>query len=315
MKPGQTFARGLGAFSLGLGAVQLTAPRRFSRWIGVPPKRERELGVRVVGAREIGAGAGLLAMPAPPLMWSRVAGDVVDLALLGRALASRDTRPQRVGAAIAGVAAITAVDVVGSIFITREARRNGRDGRHGAAGTGSTVAGETNTGRVVKAITIARPVEDVYAFWRDFTNLPGFMRHLESVEATDAEGRRSHWRAKAPLGASVEWNAELTEDRPNERISWRSVDGQVRNAGTVHFAPAPAGRGTVVRVELEYDPPGGPLGAAIAKLTGEEPEQQTADDLRRLKQVLEVGEVVLSDATVGDRRVRQRPAQPSESGA
>jgi uncharacterized membrane protein len=134
------------------------------------------------------------------------------------------------------------------------------------------------------------------------------MSNLESVEVTD--DRRSHWKAKAPLGASAEWDAEMTEDRPNELIAWRSLPGAtVGNSGRVTFRPAPQGRGTEVLVELEYAPPGGPLGATVAKLLREEPGQQVKGDLRRFKQVMETGEVVLSEATL-DGGLKQRPGQP-----
>jgi uncharacterized membrane protein len=148
----------------------------------------------------------------------------------------------------------------------------------------------------------------VYAFWRDFTNLPRFMRHLESVTVLDE--RRSHWVAKAPAGQSVEWDAELTEDRPNEAIGWRATEGAtVWNAGVVRFQPAPGGRGTEVRVDLSYDPPLGKLGSKVAMFWREEPGQQVQDDLRHLKQVLEIGEVVISDAT---KQRGPHPAQPDD---
>jgi uncharacterized membrane protein len=133
------------------------------------------------------------------------------------------------------------------------------------------------------------------------------MRHLESVTVT-GEGR-SHWVAKAPAGKSVEWDAELTADRENELIAWRSLPGaQVYNAGTVRFQPAPGGRGTEVRVELEYDPPLGKLGSKVAMLFREEPGQQVQDDLRHFKQVMETGEIVLSDAT---KQRGPHPARPN----
>ena len=166
---------------------------------------------------------------------------------------------------------------------------------------------------VTKTTTINRPPEELYRFWRDFENLPRFMRHLEAVKVT-APGR-SHWKAKAPAGQTVEWDAEVTEDRPNELIAWRSLEGaDVANSGSVRFTPATGGRGTVVRVEVQYDPPGGKAGALVAKLFGEEPEQQVQDDLRAFKQVIETGEVVLSEATVDGTHIVQRPAQhPEES--
>ena len=163
------------------------------------------------------------------------------------------------------------------------------------------------------AITVDRPVEDVYRYWRDLTNLPSFMIHLASVELT-GDGR-SHWTANAPAGRTVEWDAEVVEDRPNERIAWRSLEGaDVANHGVVSFSPVPRRSGTEIRVELTYDPPGGALGAVVAKLFGEEPQQQVKDDLRRFKQVVETGEVVRSEGspegTRALRQVRQRPAQP-----
>jgi uncharacterized membrane protein len=163
------------------------------------------------------------------------------------------------------------------------------------------------------AVTIRRPVEEVYGFWRDFANLPTFMYHLKSVEPT-GDGR-SHWTANAPAGATVDWDAELVEDQPNALIAWASLEGsKVANSGSVAFTPAPGGDGTEVRVELSYDPPGGALGKVAAKLFGEEPQQQISDDLRRLKQVLETGEVVLSEGspegTRTARLLKQRPAEP-----
>jgi uncharacterized membrane protein len=123
------------------------------------------------------------------------------------------------------------------------------------------------------------------------------MAHLESVQVLD--DRRSHWKAKAPAGTTVEWDAETIEDRPNELIAWRSLpDATVPNSGTVRFKDAPGDRGTEVLVQLSYQPPGGKVGALIAKLFGEEPKQQVKGDLRRFKQVMETGEIVHSDASI-----------------
>jgi uncharacterized membrane protein len=136
------------------------------------------------------------------------------------------------------------------------------------------------------------------------------MYHLRSVQ--NIAPRRSRWVTAGPGGTSVTWEAEITADHPNELLAWRSVEGsQVENAGTVRFEPRPAGRGTIVRVELEYRPPGGIAGAAAAALFHEAPQQQLHDDLKRLKQVLEIGEVVRSDGSPdGAGSVLQRPAQP-----
>lgn len=140
---------------------------------------------------------------------------------------------------------------------------------------------------VSKGITVGRPPGEVYAFWREFENLPRFMYHLEGVEST-GDGR-SHWVAKAPAGRRVEWDAEIVEDIPDAVISWRTVgaDDDITHEGRVAFLPVEGGRGTEVHVDLSYDPPGGRFGAAIARLFGEEPGQQIADDLRRFKQAIE----------------------------
>jgi uncharacterized membrane protein len=144
--------------------------------------------------------------------------------------------------------------------------------------------------RVEEAVTINRPAAELYQFWRNLENLPQIMRHLVSVTPIDPE--RSHWVARAPLGRTVEWDAAITSERENQWLVWRSVDGaDVENAGSVHFEPATGGRGTVVRVILEYRPPAGAVGAAVAKLFGEEPAQQVHEDLRRFKQRMEAGEV------------------------
>jgi uncharacterized membrane protein len=161
--------------------------------------------------------------------------------------------------------------------------------------------------------TVLRPPADVYAFWRDFSRLPTFMVHLDEVRETGPG--RSHWRASAPFGKTVEWEAEATLDEAARRITWHSVgDADVENSGEVLFVPAPGNRGTEVRVALTYDVPAGPLGRAVAKYFGEEPHQQLDDDLRRLKQVLETGEVVRSDGAPGGKRARQEfpqhPARP-----
>jgi uncharacterized membrane protein len=142
--------------------------------------------------------------------------------------------------------------------------------------------------RVDESIVLNRPRGEVYRFWRNLENLPRFMDHLEAVTVLDE--RRSHWTAKGPAGSRVEWDAEIHNEIPNELIAWRSLEGsEVDNAGSVHFMPTENGD-TEVRVVLRYDPPAGKLGAAVARLFGEDPSRQVAEDLRRLKQVVEAGE-------------------------
>jgi uncharacterized membrane protein len=128
---------------------------------------------------------------------------------------------------------------------------------------------------VLESVTIGRPVAELYRFWRNLENLPQFMRHLESVEkVTDTI---SHWRAKGPAGLSVEWDAEIYNEVPDQLIAWRSLEG--------------SDVGTRVTVHLQYSPPGGKVGAAVARLFGRDAETEIREDLRRFKQVIEAGEV------------------------
>ncbi len=154
--------------------------------------------------------------------------------------------------------------------------------------------------KVRRSVILNKSPEEIYRFWRNFENLPRFMNHLESVHKIDEN--RSRWRVKGPAGMNIEWDAEIISERPNEMIGWRSLPGAtVDNAGSVRFEPAPGGRGTVVRVQLQYNPPGGRLGSAIARLFGEEPDQQLQEDLRRLKQLMEAGEIPTTEGQPSGR--------------
>lgn len=170
--------------------------------------------------------------------------------------------------------------------VNRALGRNSAGGEERTSPVASIGRGEGI--KVEQAVTINRPREEIYRFWRNFENLPRFMDHLESVRVLD--DRRSHWIAKGPVGSRVEWDAEIHNEIPNELIAWRSLPGaEVDHAGSVHFSPV-HNDGTEVRVILRYDPPAGKMGAAVARLFGEEPSHQVAEDLRRFKQVMEAGE-------------------------
>ena len=168
---------------------------------------------------------------------------------------------------------------------------------------------------VDKAITVNKSPAELYLFWRHFENLPRFMAHLQSVQNTGH--RRSHWVADAPLKMTAEWDAEVMEERDNELIAWRSAEGSpFPNAGSVRFQRAPGGRGTEVRVTLTYAPPGGRLGAVVAKLYGAEPGQQLAEDLRRFKSLMEAGEIptIEGQSSVGvSTRHEARPSRSHQS--
>ena len=166
---------------------------------------------------------------------------------------------------------------------------------------GAAVLDASQARKVEDAVTVSRPRAELYRFWRDLENLPRVMRHLESVTVLNAE--RSRWKAKAPAGAAVEWDAVIINEIENELIAWKSVDeADVRNAGSVHFRDAAGGRGTELRVVLEYDPPAGRLGAAVATLLGEEPNVQVREDLRRFKQLVETGEIATTEGQPSGRR-------------
>ncbi|MEH1096495.1 SRPBCC family protein [Micromonospora sp. CPCC 205739] len=289
-------ARVLGWFSLGLGITTLAATPRVSRLCGVDDSRTAQIVLRAAGIRELGHAAALLVpRHAGPAAWTRVAGDVMDLAAAGRAMRNRrDVRRRRLTYTVAALAGITAIDLYASLRATRGRRMTGANRAYGS-------------------ITVNRRPEEAYQFWHDFENLPRFMYHLQAVRVTG--DRRSVWTAKAPAGRSVQWEAEIVEDRPNQLISWRSVDGaKVPNCGRVRFMPAPANQGTEIRVELEYSVPGRILGNAVARAFGENPQQQICDDLRRFKQVIETGEITRSDGTPEGTSVHaqthQRPARP-----
>lgn len=143
---------------------------------------------------------------------------------------------------------------------------------------------------VGRSVTINRPRQELYEFWRNFENLPQFMHNLRRV--TVADERRSHWVVEAPAGKTVEWDSTVTADEPGRLIAWRSQEGaSVRNSGQVEFRDSPEGRGTVVTVTLTYDPPGGTVGQLLGKLFQKEPKVQARQDLRRFKQLMETGEI------------------------
>jgi len=152
---------------------------------------------------------------------------------------------------------------------------------------------------VEESVTINKPIAEVYRFWRDFEHLPQFMEHLESVAVRDAG--LSHWVATGPAGTRVEWDATIINEVDNQVIGWQSLQGSmIATAGSVNFDETE--HGTRVRVRLQYDPPGGRLGAMVARLFGEEPNQTIREDLRRLKRLLETGEIPTTEGQPSGRR-------------
>ena len=294
----ERLASSLGWFSIGLGVAEVVLPGKLAQVLGISSKDANRNLLRAYGLREIAAGIGILSQPqAAGWVWGRVAGDVVDLASLGSALASNETNRTRLGTATAAVLGVTALDV----FCAQQLSRS----------SSGAMSADDGTRRITKTTVINRSAEDLYAFWRDFNNLASFMDHVESVEITGEN--RSHWKVKAPAGRTVEWDAVIVDDQPNSRIAWQSLENSdVNHSGSVQFERAPGGRGTIVKVQLQYDPPAGVVGAAIAKLFGEEPGQQIDHDLRAFKQVMETGEIAKSDASIHQG---MHPAQPASGRA
>jgi uncharacterized membrane protein len=176
-----------------------------------------------------------------------------------------------------------------------------------AAAGGYLIYHGVSSRRAVQAVdvrvsfTVNKPVEEVWRFWRNFANLPKFMTHLQTVQPTTAQ--YSYWTARAPMGTTVSWYAEILEEREHEYLVWQSLPGSdVHNRGSVEFRRAPGNRGTEIHVMLEYQPPGGRLGAAVASLFGESAEQQVREDLRHFKQLMEAGEIPMTEGQPHGRR-------------
>lgn len=183
--------------------------------------------------------------------------------------------------------------------------------------TGKTAGGQPvrrleNGVEIQRAVTINRSPAEVYLFWRNLENLPRFMDHLESVTLTGAKS--SHWVARTPMGnVPLEWEAEITEERPNEMIAWGSLPGSsVMTTGQVVFRRAPGNRGTEVHVRMQFTPPGGPVGTVVAKLVNKITSQSVKEDMRRFKEIMEAGEVATVDGQPSGRRSDQ-PTDRSRS--
>jgi len=299
----------LGWFSVGLGLAELLAPRQVAKLVGIEDEDEHVGTLRTFGIREIAAGVGLLTRPKPTYwLWSRVGGDAIDLAFLGRRMRdeTENNNNAKLLAATLAVLGVTALDIMQGAKLTSEKLpAQGHD-----EGSFQLSPGDDGTVHLAAQITVGRPVAEVYEFWKDLGNLPRFMGHLESVRMTGAG--RSHWKAKAPAGLTAEWDAETIEDRPNEYIAWHSLEHEaVDNLGSVTFVQAPGDRGTEVHLEMEYHPRGGAVGAKLANMFKKIPQAALSADLKRFKQMMELGEITLSDPTAAKG---MQPGQPPKQG-
>jgi len=278
-------ARNLGILSLALGAGALLMPRLLSRATGL--ERRRGL-LPVVGLRELTSGIGLLAARNPtPWLWSRVAGDGMDLALLaGGLLSPRNPRKLNTAVATAVVAAVTAIDARASIRSKSAA---------------ASVTGAAPDALVTASVIVGKSARECYDFWRDPTNMTRISPLVESITVIDE--RTSKWCIQTPLGKRIEWESRVTAESPGQRISWRSMDGGgLYHAGVVHFEEATGRRGTLVTVSMHYRVPGGQAGRALVKLIGADPRSEVREDLRRFKRLLEAGEIPTTDGQPSGRR-------------
>lgn len=226
--------------------------------------------------------------------WERVASVVAGAALLYWASrqrpANRVITSTGVGLVARGVGGYCPV----SAAVGRDGRASDRSNTLASDRSNIKVAlGGSRGVHVYESVTINRPAAELFRFWRDFSNLPRFMDHLDNVEIISPT--RSVWTAKAPAGTRVTWEADVINEIEGELIGWQSTEkADVATAGSVRFVPAMAGA-TEIIVHLQYEPPAGKLGAMVASLFGEEPSQQIRADLRRLKAILETGEVPRSE--------------------
>ena len=282
-------AQGLGWLSVVSGVVALLAPRTAGSAAGLGYHSRSTIRSR--GMRQLATGVGILTQNNPaPWLWARTAGDVVDLALLAAGM--RPGNPGRGKAALSFVtmAGVLALDALAASHLTR----------HAGHPLVSGVAAPTDLYFETSIATTKSP-QECYRFWRNVENLPRFMDSLESVRALDE--RRFHWVAKGSESTALEWDCEITEDRPGAALAWRTLNGaQVPNAGSVIFEPAPNGRGTIVRLSIHYSPVGGQLTTGLAKLLRQDPQSQVREDLRRFKQLVETGEIATTRGQSTGRR-------------
>jgi uncharacterized membrane protein len=278
--------QGLAWFSVGLGLTALLAPRSLGALTGL---QGRSGLVRMVGARELASGIGLMtSRNSAPWLWSRVAGDAMDVLTLGAAaLKPTGGGNLRALVSLALVAGVTAADVSASMRYSSKSR--GQQSRR-----------LTAEDYVERSITINKSPQECYDYWRRQTNAPTFMRHIQSVSEVDE--KTSRWVARLPGGKRVEWESRITDDVPGKRIAWHSLQqSPLVHAGAVSFDPAPGNRGTIVRVVFHYRPPATPAGTAFTRVSFV-PSFEVSEDLRRFKQLLETGEIATTRGQPAGRR-------------
>lgn len=277
-------ANGLGWFSIGLGVAELVAPRQMQKLIGVRDRGPRRNVLRAYGMREIAAGVGILSTAANPgWLWTRVAGDILDLATLGSAFGQRETKRVRLAAATVAVAGVTALDVLCSAQLSR-----------------------TGPFRASATVLIGRQPEELYSFWKDLSNVSKLEPFLESVRPLGED--RWRWRGRIRGGPAIQIDTEIVRDQLNQLIEWRSTQGSpIRLRAGIEFLPASADRGTLVRAAIEIE---GSVTLLVrpASAAGLGPELRLEQHLRRFKQLMETGEI----ARATNNYARYQPSREPE---
>ncbi len=276
----QTFhrvARALGWFSVGLGLTELLSGKNLDRYLGTGG---HEGTLRLFGLREIAAGAIILAQkePSAASVWSRVGGDVMDLIFLGKALEEQrnGTKQERLGVATATVAAVTALDVFCAWKLGHDSKPDEQT--------------EEDATSVGTSVTINGSPEELYQLWRDPQTLPQVMGHFATVTAEADD--RAHWVVNGPVKTSLQWDSQIVQEEPGQSMRWYSLQGaKIPNGGSIKFAPATGGRGTVATLEIDFHPPGGSFGKGAAKVLGVVPQLLAVKALRRFKSLAEAGEI------------------------
>ncbi len=277
MEKDEKFVQSLGWFSVGLGLVEVLAPRSLGKWLGL---EDRAGLLRAYGFREITTGIGLLSQrgPAKPAgwVWARVGGDALDIATLSAAITPDNPKRANAEIALGAVAAITLVDVACAQHLSRLQRERAGEGAD------PTI--------VERSLTIGRSADELYRLWGAPQTLPRIMEPFADV--APANGRGTHWKLRMPLGQNVEWDTRIVEDIPGQLVRWHSADeADMSNEGSVRFHAAPGDRGTEVTLRFHFDPPGGAIGEALTKLLGVVPDMAAGKALRRFKALAETGEI------------------------
>jgi uncharacterized membrane protein len=274
-------AGALGWMSIGLGVTQMVAPRIIASLAGVPRRKSES---RLMGIRKIATGMGMLAQPQHALgLWTRVGTNLMELARLRKEARRRDARRVRVAATMAAVAGATVVSAICAKKLS--AARS--------AGSPTNIQHSAST-------AVNRSPEDCYRQWRDFEKLTTIFRHLKSVRTTG--DRRSEWVARGPDGRDITWSIEVTGDIPNQLIEWRSNGGsEMSHFGWVRFEPILRGKGTIVRVHMQYEIPASAAGGWLTSHLGNDPGLRLRKALLRFKQLLETGEIATTEGQSSGR--------------